>query len=108
MAEKKPQPSQQQNVKIRYEETQALYASQFMINASDEDIIINFSSGHISDPNTGESIMPIHTRIALTPSATIRLVNTLTQVINNMQQTQQVKASEPNQEHEAGLPKISS
>jgi len=107
MAEKKPQ-AQQQNVKIRYEETQALYASQFMINASDEDIVINFSSGHLSDPNTGESIMPIHTRIALTPSATIRLVNTLTQVVNNMQQTQQVKENGHNQDHEAGLPKISS
>lgn len=108
MAEKKTQAPQQQSVKIRYEETQALYASQFMINASDEDIVINFSSGHISDPNTGESVMPIHTRIALTPSATVRLINTLTQVINNMQQTQQVKESEHNQKHEAGLPKISS
>jgi hypothetical protein len=108
MAEKKPQAPQKQSVKVRYEETQALYASQFMINASDEDIVINFSSGHLSDPNTGESIMPIHTRIALTPGATIRLVNTLTQVLNNMQQTQQVKADEADQEHEAGLPKISS
>lgn len=108
MAEKNTQPPQQQTVKVRYEETQALFASQFMINASEEDIVINFSSGHISDPNTGESLLPIHTRIALTPGATIRLVNTLTQVINNMQQAKGLKEDKDEQKHEAGLPKISS
>jgi hypothetical protein len=108
MAEKKPESPQQQTVKVRYEETQALFASQFMINASDEDVVINFSSGHISDPNTGESILPIHTRIALTPGATIRLVNTLTQVIDNMKRANQVKEGKNKLEHEAGLPKISS
>ena len=107
MAEKKSEPSQQ-SVKVRYEETQALYASQFMINASEEDIVINFSSGHISDPNTGERVMPIHTRIALTPGATVRLVNTLTQVIDNMQQAKQVKSDANELKHEAGLPKITS
>jgi hypothetical protein len=104
MEEKKPT----QTVKVRYEETQALFASQFMINASEEDVVINFSSGHISDPNTGESMLPIHTRIALTPGATIRLVNTLTQVIDNMKQARQVKGDTNELKYEAGLPKITS
>ena len=108
MAENKPESSQQKTVKVRYEETQALFASQFMINVNEEDIVINFSSGHISDPNTGESILPVHTRIALTPGATIRLVNTLTQAIENMQKARGLNDDQNKLKHEAGLPKISS
>ena len=56
----------QQQIKVRYNETSALYASQFIVNTSGEDLIINFSSGPITDPAGGESILPVHTRMAMT------------------------------------------
>jgi len=66
-----------QQIKVRYTDTSALYASQFILNSSDEDITINFSSGPMVDPSSGETMLPVHTRIALTKSAAQRLMGVL-------------------------------
>ena len=63
----------QQQIKVRYNETSALYASQFIVNTSGEDLIINFSSGPITDPASGESILPVHSRMAMTVNGARRL-----------------------------------
>lgn len=63
----------QQQIKVRYNETSALYASQFIVNTSNEDLTINFSSGPITDPASGESILPVHTRMAMTINGARRL-----------------------------------
>ncbi|MCP4700517.1 MAG: hypothetical protein GY862_27245 [Gammaproteobacteria bacterium] len=65
---------------VHYAEKSALYASQFIANVSEEEIIINFSSGIIPDPATGENHLPIHTRIALSPKGAKKLATLLTQV----------------------------
>ncbi len=62
-----------QQVKVRYNETSSLYASQFIINSSAEDVTINFSSGALSDPASGETVLPIHTRITMTRAGVQRL-----------------------------------
>ena len=62
-----------QQVKVRYSETSALFASQFLINTTSEVIILNFSSGAITDPASGETLLPVHSRIAMTPAAARRL-----------------------------------
>lgn len=74
-------PSDKQ-LRVRYEQTQALYASQFVLNASEEEIIINFSSGSLPDPQTGETHLPIHSRIALSSEGARRLLNLLHQALS--------------------------
>ena len=111
MADKKTtQKEDSQTVRVRYEETQVLYAGQFLVNASAEEVVINFSSGFISDPQTGENMMPIHSRVALSPAGALRLMNTLSQAVQNMQaqeaaQDKSVSKSKVSGQ-EAGLPKI--
>ena len=71
-----------QQIKVRYNETSALYSSQFIINSSDEDITINFSSGPLVDPASGDTMLPIHTRIALTKDGARRLAGVLNRVLS--------------------------
>lgn len=70
-----------QQIKVRYNETSALYSSQFILNSSDEDIVINFSSGPLVDPASGDTMLPIHTRIALTKDGARRLLGVLSRVL---------------------------
>jgi hypothetical protein len=79
-ASSKEQPAQQQ-VKVRHGESPTGFASQFLVQSTDEDITIHFSSGFISDPVARESVLPIHTRIAMTLPAAARLHALLGQVL---------------------------
>ena len=74
-----------QQVKVRYTDTSALFASQFMINTTTEDLTLNVSSGPIPDPASGETLLPIHTRIAMTPAAARRLYQVLGSVLSQHQ-----------------------
>jgi len=65
--------AQQKQIKVQYVDTSALYASQFILNASENDITINFSSGPMVDSASGETILPIHTRIAMGKEGASRL-----------------------------------
>lgn len=98
MADNKNQQTQQ--VKIRYNETTAQFASQFIVNTTNEEIIINFSSGPLSDPNTGETLLPIHTRLALTKGGAKRLQAVLASVLK-----QEEKQTIPDAA-QAQLPKV--
>lgn len=71
-----------QQPNIHFEETTALYASQFVISATGEEVIINFSSGNQSDAKTGESYLPVHTRIAMTSTGARRLANLVNQALS--------------------------
>jgi hypothetical protein len=47
---------------------------------------VNFSSpGYITDPRTNEQLLPLQTRVALTPTGAARLVQTLSAVLRNLQ-----------------------
>ena len=70
-------------VKVRYAETSALYASQVLVNATGEDVILNFSSGYMSDPSSGQTLLPVHTRIAMTAAGARRLQALLDQVLKS-------------------------
>lgn len=82
------------SVKLRYEQTSAVYASQFVVNASQEDLVINFSSGYINDPRSGENTLPIHTRVAMSPAGVSRLVNTLTRALKSIEEARNARASQ--------------
>lgn len=79
----KPETQQQpQGIRVRYDETTAQYASQFLVTMGEDEIILNFSSGMMPDPRSGEAYLPVHTRIALTSSSARKLAALLNQVLS--------------------------
>ncbi len=101
MAEKN---TQTRKIKIKYDELSARYANQVVINGSAEEIYLDFSSGAIPDPNTGESVIPIHTRIAMTHNAAKRLLGALQQTLTRTQAAADAKAGDAGR---ASLPPLS-
>lgn len=68
-------------IKIRYTETSSVFASQFLVNSTPEDITVNFSSGYMKDPGTHETSLPIHSRISMTLEGAKRLHEILGKVL---------------------------
>ena len=87
----KKQTSQNIPVKIKYDSKAALYANQFIINQSPEEIFLDLSSGPIPDPGTGQTIVPIHTRIALSYPGAQRLGELLLRTAKNHKLSVQAK-----------------
>ena len=87
-------------IKVRYSETSALFASQFIVNTTNEDLTINFSSGPIVDPAGGDTVLPVHTRIAMTMAAAKRLHGVLDSILNTQ------KSGDAPAAAQAQLPKI--
>ena len=71
------------NVRLRYDSMDTMFASQFIVNASREEIILNLSPGYIAEPGTNERLLPIQTRVAMTPQGAARLAQTLSNVLRN-------------------------
>ena len=78
MAEQKKQTT----VRVTYQETSALFASQFIVNATGEDLTVGFSSGPLTDPASGETVLPVHTRLAMTREGAARLRDILARVLD--------------------------
>ena len=91
--EASPQEQQKVSMHVRYENMETQFASQFIVNATREEIIVNFSPGAIADPQTNQQILPVNSRIAMTPHGAARLVQTLSNVLKNMQAAVQTKAA---------------
>jgi hypothetical protein len=80
-------PSAGQNLHIRYDDTLARYATQVALNVSEEDVVLNFSSGLMPDTsNPGEAYLPIHTRIAMSHNNAKKLAALLAQALNQASQ----------------------
>jgi hypothetical protein len=99
-----PQQAGQVSVRVRYETTEAAFASQFIVNASAEEIIVGLSPGFVTDPNSKENLLPIHGRIAMTPGGARRLINALSSALKGLDDAKR-KAEAP---REAELPKLDS
>jgi len=78
MADNDQQP---QNFQLRYDETTAKYATQAVLNVTDDDVILNFASGLITENNNKQGILPIHTRIAMSHNNALRLAMLLNQAL---------------------------
>lgn len=98
-------PGDESTVRVRYERTDCAYASQFVINASAEEVIVNFAAGYIQDPGADSAVLPVHTRIALSPAGAARLINTLGKALENLERNRQI-ADQAGRAGEAGLPKL--
>lgn len=80
--EKEPAASESRQLRIKYDESKAVYASQALVQANVEEVIIDFSSGILQDPGgSGAAVMPIHTRIAMSHAGAQRLISALTQTL---------------------------
>ncbi len=64
-------------LKVRYENMAAQYASQIILNTTQEEFLLDFSSGVVPDPNTGEPCVPVHTRVAMSLGGAQRLYSLL-------------------------------
>lgn len=69
-------------LKVRYEDMAAQYASQVILNTTQEEFLLDFSSGVVPDPNSGEPCVPVHTRIAMSMSGAKRLHSLLGKALN--------------------------
>ena len=79
------QPSNQQQVlQVRYDDLKASYANHVLVSVGAEEVYLDFTSGIVAD-RPGVSILPIHTRITMTPSGVVRLAQLLSQTIQNFQ-----------------------
>ena len=86
-----PQPQPQtQNIplQVKYEDMTAKYANHALLNSGQEELYIEFSSGIVIDRAAGGAVMPIHTRIAMTPSGVVRLTQLLAQTVQRFQVVQ--------------------
>ena len=81
------------NVQILYEETGALFANQVIVNSGRDQIVLDFSTGIISDHASGRHVLPIQKRIALTPANALKLVQTLSGVIQKQVEASRVAAA---------------
>ena len=77
----------QQSLQLKYENFTARYANHALVSVGAEEVYIDFTSGIVAD-RPGVSIMPIHTRIAMTPSGVVRLAQLLQQTTANFQVVQ--------------------
>ena len=88
-SQEKEQEQQKISMHVRYDNTETQFASQFIVNSTREEIIVNFSPGAIADPQTNQQMLPVNSRIAMTPQGAARLVQTLTNALKNMQSAAQ-------------------
>ncbi|CAN5758481.1 hypothetical protein BH11VER1_BH11VER1_25370 [soil metagenome] len=80
--DKEQSATESRQLRIKYDESKALYASQALVQANVEEVIIDFSSGILQDPSGGgAAVMPIHTRIAMSHAGAQRLISALTQTM---------------------------
>ena len=64
-------------VRVHYEEMAAKYAGQFVVNRSEDGIVIGFSSGLIEDPASEQLLLPVHSRVAMSISGAKKLMAVL-------------------------------
>lgn len=91
MSNESPAPSPQKQstpLQVKYEDMTARYANHVLVNTGQEELYLDFTSGIVSDRNAGVSVMPIHTRIAMTPAGVVRLWQLLGQTVKNFQVVQ--------------------
>lgn len=85
--ENRPPDQQTHTIQVKYEDFTARYANHVLVSVGNEEVYLDFTSGVVPD-RPGNSVMPIHTRIVMTPSGVVRLAQLLTQTAQNFQVVQ--------------------
>jgi len=68
-------------VQLKYEDMTARYANHVLLNVTSEEFYLDFSSGVVGEKTGSGAIMPIHTRIVMTPAGARRLQQLLAQAL---------------------------
>src|SRR3954470_12741429 len=89
------QQQQQIPLQIRYDDMSARYANQVLLNTTAEEVYLDFSPGVVMDRAMGGAVLPIHTRIVMTPTGVLRLYQALAQALQNYQIVQTNPAPAP-------------
>jgi hypothetical protein len=99
MTPKTTEPGSTRKIRVKYEKFEAQYANQTVLSGSGEEVFLDFSSGPVPDASTGEMLLPIHTRIAMTTAGARRLLAALQQTLKRAEtrsaQTTTQRASLP-------------
>lgn len=80
-------PQQNVNIQVKYDDFTARYANHALVNVGQEEVYLDFTSGIVPD-RPGSALMPIHTRIVMTPSGVVRLAQLLNQTVQKFQVVQ--------------------
>jgi hypothetical protein len=95
--------TRQVKLRVKYDELAATFASQVLLNTTAEEVFLDFSSGILNDPGSGESVLQVHTRIAMTHAGAKRLLGALQQVLSKA-----AAGPESSETPRATLPKLGS
>ncbi len=95
--------------RIDYADPCAKYAGHFIVSTTPDEVMLDCASGLIRDSATGEPVIPIHTRIALSYGSAQRLIQLLKQAVNSPpardDHSPSAQAAKQNAQ-EARLPKV--
>jgi len=69
-------------LQVKYESFQAVHSSQALVQSSQDEVILDFSSGVVADGQQGH-VLPVHTRVAMSRAAAQRLVTAIQQALQN-------------------------
>jgi Protein of unknown function (DUF3467) len=83
--------SQKVTLRVNYDSSEALFASQALVQATAEEVFLDFSSGVVNDAKDSR-VMRIHTRIAMTHAGATRLLNAL---LRTLRPDSNAKSEEP-------------
>lgn len=75
----------QQKYHLKYDSLTAVYADHVILNGTNGGILLDFASCVVNDPNTGESTVPVHTRVAMTTNGAAQLYRLLQGVFTQKQ-----------------------
>ena len=77
MSSEQAQPRQEgpasPRIEVQYEQRSALYASQFVLNGAEEELVLDCSPGVVIESPEARPVMPIHTRLAMSWGAAKKL-----------------------------------
>lgn len=79
---KEPAKSSPVKIQVKYEDLTARYSNHVLVNTANEEVYLDFSSGILPDQGNGVNVLPIHTRIAMTPNGLKRFHQVLSQLLN--------------------------
>jgi hypothetical protein len=73
---------------LKYDSLTAVYADHVILNGTNGGVMLDFASCVVNDPNTGESTVPVHTRVAMTTNGAAQLFRLLQNVFAPQAQAQ--------------------
>ena len=93
--EKASQPPQPARIEMSYGQMAALYVSQFVLTAGDDELTIDCSSGVDYQAGSQGAQLPIHTRLALPWSTARQLAGLLGHIVRQHDERQNGNGSAP-------------